>query len=127
MSGVSNSVGGRTPVGARSGGASGSVVTRPAAASAPPPRTASTASRRSRDTGGWCHARSGRRGRRLWWRGVRVPEPTALRLGRREFGPHALVVMAIVNRTPDSFFDQGAFQEDDAALQAVERAVDEGA
>jgi dihydropteroate synthase len=56
-----------------------------------------------------------------------VPAPTALRLGRRTFEPHALVVMAIVNRTPDSFFDQGAFVADDAALGAVDRAVEEGA
>ena len=32
-----------------------------------------------------------------------------LRLGAREFGDDELVVMAIVNRTPDSFFDQGAY------------------
>ena len=50
-----------------------------------------------------------------------------LRLGRREFADHDLVVMAIVNRTPDSFFDQGAYVDDDAALRAVDRAVDEGA
>ncbi|MDQ1625635.1 MAG: dihydropteroate synthase, partial [Actinomycetota bacterium] len=56
-----------------------------------------------------------------------MPAPTALRLGRRTFEPHALVVMAIVNRTPDSFFDQGAFVADDAALGAVDRAVEEGA
>ena len=31
-----------------------------------------------------------------------------LRLGPRTFGPDALLVMAIVNRTPDSFFDRGA-------------------
>jgi len=56
-----------------------------------------------------------------------VPQPAILRLGRREFGPEALVVMAIVNRTPDSFFDQGAFTGDAQALAAVDRAVDEGA
>jgi dihydropteroate synthase len=37
------------------------------------------------------------------------------------------VVMAIVNRTPDSFFDQGAYVDDRAAMAAVDRAVDEGA
>ena len=36
-------------------------------------------------------------------------------------------VMAIVNRTPDSFFDAGATYADGAALDAVQRAVDEGA
>jgi len=54
-------------------------------------------------------------------------KPASLTLGRRTFGPDELVVMAIVNRTPDSFFDQGAFTEDAAALAAVDRAVDEGA
>ena len=51
----------------------------------------------------------------------------ALRLGGRTFGPGELVVMAIVNRTPDSFFDRGATFAQDSALRAVERAVDEGA
>jgi dihydropteroate synthase len=51
----------------------------------------------------------------------------ALRLGRRSFGPEELVVMAIVNRTPDSFFDRGATFAADRALRAVERAVAEGA
>ncbi|SCE81760.1 dihydropteroate synthase [Micromonospora coriariae] len=51
----------------------------------------------------------------------------ALRLGRRTFAPGELVVMAIVNRTPDSFFDRGATFAADSALRAVERAVDEGA
>ena len=35
--------------------------------------------------------------------------------------------MAIVNRTPDSFYDRGAHFTDDAAMAAVRRAVDEGA
>lgn len=35
--------------------------------------------------------------------------------------------MAIVNRTPDSFFDRGATFAQDSALRAVERAVTEGA
>jgi dihydropteroate synthase len=50
-----------------------------------------------------------------------------LRLGGQSFGPTEPVVMAIVNRTPDSFFDRGATFADDAALRAVERAVTEGA
>ncbi len=37
------------------------------------------------------------------------------------------MVMAIVNRTPDSFFDKGATYEQDAALAAVGRAVEQGA
>jgi dihydropteroate synthase len=36
-------------------------------------------------------------------------------------------VMAIVNRTPDSFYDRGAAWEDSAALDAVDRAVADGA
>jgi dihydropteroate synthase len=43
------------------------------------------------------------------------------------FGPTELVVMAIVNRTPDSFFDKGATYGEAEALAAVERAIAEGA
>ncbi|MDQ0959345.1 dihydropteroate synthase [Streptomyces sp. B4I13] len=50
-----------------------------------------------------------------------------LRLGRREFGAHEPTVMAIVNRTPDSFYDQGATFLDEPALARVEQAVAEGA
>jgi dihydropteroate synthase len=50
-----------------------------------------------------------------------------LRLGQREFADDELVVMAIINRTPDSFFDQGATFAAEAALVAVDRAVAEGA
>ncbi|MEV7545456.1 MULTISPECIES: dihydropteroate synthase [unclassified Streptomyces] len=50
-----------------------------------------------------------------------------LRLGRREFDTHEPVIMAIVNRTPDSFYDQGATFLDRPALDRVERAVAEGA
>ena len=51
----------------------------------------------------------------------------ALRLGPREFGDDELVIMAIVNRTPDSFFDRGATFADEAAFAAADRAVAEGA
>ena len=51
----------------------------------------------------------------------------SLRLGAREFGPDDLVVMAIVNRTPDSFFDRGAYEDDTAAMDAVDVAVEQGA
>jgi dihydropteroate synthase len=37
------------------------------------------------------------------------------------------LVMAIVNRTPDSFYDRGATFSDAAAMAAVDRAVGEGA
>ncbi|MGW5739610.1 MULTISPECIES: dihydropteroate synthase [Streptomyces] len=50
-----------------------------------------------------------------------------LRLGRREFDAHEPVIMAIVNRTPDSFYDQGATFRDEPALARVEQAVAEGA
>jgi dihydropteroate synthase len=54
-------------------------------------------------------------------------EQRALRLGARVFAPSDLVVMAIVNRTPDSFFDRGATYAHDAALDRVDRVVAEGA
>jgi dihydropteroate synthase len=50
-----------------------------------------------------------------------------LRLGGREFADDELVVMAIVNRTPDSFFDQGAHLDDTSAMAAVDDAVEQGA
>ncbi|MER6214728.1 MULTISPECIES: dihydropteroate synthase [unclassified Streptomyces] len=50
-----------------------------------------------------------------------------LRLGRREFDTHEPVIMAIVNRTPDSFYDRGATFRDGPALDRVEQAVAEGA
>ncbi|CAM5561613.1 MULTISPECIES: dihydropteroate synthase [Streptomyces] len=50
-----------------------------------------------------------------------------LRLGQREFTAHEPVIMAIVNRTPDSFYDQGATFSDEPALARVEQAVAEGA
>ena len=50
-----------------------------------------------------------------------------LRLGGHAFADDQTIVMAIVNRTPDSFFDQGATFAEAAALAAVDRAVSEGA
>ena len=50
-----------------------------------------------------------------------------LRLGRHTFDDSALLVMAIVNRTRDSFYDRGATYADDAALDRVRRVADEGA
>ncbi|MFJ6128330.1 dihydropteroate synthase [Streptomyces griseoviridis] len=50
-----------------------------------------------------------------------------LRLGRQVFEAHEPVIMAIVNRTPDSFYDQGATFRDEPALARVEKAVAEGA
>ncbi len=51
----------------------------------------------------------------------------SLRIGSLDVGPDEQVVMAVVNRTPDSFFDQGAYLDDAAAMAAVDRAVAEGA
>jgi dihydropteroate synthase len=53
--------------------------------------------------------------------------PTALRLGRCAFEPGEPVVMAIVNRTPDSFYDKGRTYALGAALERVEQVVEEGA
>ena len=50
-----------------------------------------------------------------------------LRLGSRAFGPHELAVMAIINRTPDSFFDRGATFDLEAALDRIDQAVADGA
>jgi dihydropteroate synthase len=54
-----------------------------------------------------------------------IPTWPPLRLGKRTFDGFA--VMAVVNRTPDSFYDRGATYGFDAALTAVDRAVAEGA
>ena len=50
-----------------------------------------------------------------------------LRLGALDVPDGAFVVMAIVNRTPDSFFDRGATFGLSAAVERVDRAVAEGA
>ncbi|PSR39059.1 dihydropteroate synthase [Rhodococcus sp. AD45-ID] len=52
------------------------------------------------------------------------PAPT---LCGRPVAVDRALVMAIVNRTPDSFYDKGATFSDSAAMAAVDRAVDEGA
>jgi hypothetical protein len=51
----------------------------------------------------------------------------ALRLGERTFGPRQRLVMAIVNRTPDSFYDRGATWDETAAMERVHAVVAEGA
>jgi len=50
-----------------------------------------------------------------------------LRLGRRTFDDEAPVVMAVINRTPDSFFDRGQNYAEAAAREAVAEAVADGA
>ena len=47
-------------------------------------------------------------------------------LGRPVAGDRALI-MAIVNRTPDSFYDRGATFTDDSAKRAAHRVIGEGA
>ncbi|WP_433496352.1 dihydropteroate synthase [Sphaerimonospora sp. CA-214678] len=49
-----------------------------------------------------------------------------LRLGRRAVGED-LLIMAIVNRTPDSFYDRGATFAREEALRRVDEVVAEGA
>jgi dihydropteroate synthase len=50
-----------------------------------------------------------------------------LRLGRRDFPAGQLVVMAIVNRTPDSFYRPGVTWDPVAAMERVHEVVAEGA
>jgi len=50
-----------------------------------------------------------------------------LRLGRQSFPDDATLMMAIVNRTPDSFYDKGATWAEDSAFDRVAQVVDEGA
>ena len=50
-----------------------------------------------------------------------------LRLGQRTFAPTEFALMAIINRTPDSFYDSGATYDLDAALRSLDEAVAAGA
>ncbi|MGH9302066.1 MAG: dihydropteroate synthase, partial [Acidimicrobiales bacterium] len=50
-----------------------------------------------------------------------------LRLGAKTFAPSQPVLMAIVNRTPDSFYDAGATYALDTALRAADLALSQGA
>jgi dihydropteroate synthase len=50
-----------------------------------------------------------------------------LRWGSRSFGPQERLVMAIVNRTPDSFYDRGATYDANLAMQRVHEVVAAGA
>ncbi|RKT52631.1 dihydropteroate synthase [Saccharothrix australiensis] len=50
-----------------------------------------------------------------------------MRFGERDVPGDRALVMAIVNRTRDSFYDRGATFDDDAAMAAVDRAVADGA
>jgi dihydropteroate synthase len=60
--------------------------------------------------------------------GSRQPRPAGvLRLGHRDFPPGQLLVMAIVNRTPDSFYRPGLTWDQAVALERVHEVVAEGA
>src|SRR5690349_3253136 len=50
-----------------------------------------------------------------------------LRLGRHVFGPERRLVMAIVNRTPNSFYRPGVTWDPGAAMERVHEVVAEGA
>ena len=50
-----------------------------------------------------------------------------LELAGRGFDSDALLIMAIVNRTPDSFYDRGATYAFDKALDRVAEVVAAGA
>jgi dihydropteroate synthase len=53
--------------------------------------------------------------------------PGVLRLGAEVFGTAQRLIMAIVNRTPDSFYDRGATWDEAAAMERVHAVVAEGA
>src|ERR1700730_4949075 len=60
--------------------------------------------------------------------GLAAPPPGgALRLGERSFGPRQRVIMAIVNRTPHSFYDPGRTWHEARAMERVHAVVAEGA
>lgn len=50
-----------------------------------------------------------------------------MRLGRHTFADDAMLVMAIVNRTPDSFYDKGATFAEDTAMARIDLVVEQGA
>ena len=56
-----------------------------------------------------------------------MTDPRPFRLGSRTFAVGEPVVMAIVNRTPDSFFERGRTYALGAALDRVGQALEEGA
>jgi dihydropteroate synthase len=55
------------------------------------------------------------------------PHPGTLRLGTREWRHGSFGIMAVINRTPDSFFDRGSTREFGTALDAASQAVADGA
>jgi dihydropteroate synthase len=53
--------------------------------------------------------------------------PGELRLGRQVFGTRQRLVMAIVNRTPDSFYDRGSTWDEAVAMDRVHQVIAEDA
>jgi dihydropteroate synthase len=53
--------------------------------------------------------------------------PGELRLRRQVFGPRQRLVMAIVNRTPDSFYDRGSTWDEAVAMDRVHQVIAENA
>ncbi len=56
-----------------------------------------------------------------------MEEQRTLRLGGRAWPPGSFAVMAVINRTPDSFYDGGATFGFGAAVDSAERALAAGA
>ena len=56
-----------------------------------------------------------------------VPRGRDLRLRGRTFAPGESGLLAIINRTPDSFYDAGRYLDDAVALSAIASAVADGA
>ena len=53
--------------------------------------------------------------------------PRVLHLGSRTYPAQQRLIMAIVNRTPDSFYDKGATWDEAAAMDRVHQVVTDGA
>lgn len=66
-------------------------------------------------------------GRQAWSGHGSAREQSVLRLGRHSFAPAQLLVMAIVNRTPDSFFRPGDTWDESVAMDRVHQVIAEGA
>lgn len=58
---------------------------------------------------------------------IATEDDRTLRWGSREFAPSDRAIMAIVNATPDSFYDRGRTFGTAAALERIDQVVAEGA
>jgi dihydropteroate synthase len=66
-------------------------------------------------------------GTQAWAGGPAPRAQSVLRLGTRSFPPGQPLLMAIVNRTPDSFFRPGDTWDEQTAMQRVHEVIAEGA